>query len=320
MDPLHNTSWKGLDNIHKDLELPEGAARNAVNVDFTTGGKVSTRVGSVLLSAGPARSGVTMGPYILFVRNGSVWAYHTRTAALTNLNLSVVGDRLGSAVVRGAAYLSDGLSKWKVNPDLTVSAWEYPASDDPTFDMRFVRPLPSCSKLVHFQGRMVGAIGRMLVYSYPMAFGAYDPTVNFILMPWDIKVLHTNNDAVFVGGEEVMVLVGLGTKEMALDYLAAPPSWDMEPATDPETGIGYWVTSRGIIAVPLNGAKIEQTTLAYHAVRQAERGAAGVLKREGTTRIVAAARPDTSVADEHPLVSVDYQKSEAIRQEKFNAL
>ena len=320
MDPLHNTSWKGLDNIHKDLELPEGFVRNAVNVDFSAGGKVSVRPGSTLRSAGEARSGVAFSPYILFVRGGVVQAYHTRTGVLTSLGLSVVGDRLGAAVVRGAAYLSDGLSKWKVNSDLSVSTWEYPAADDPTFDLRFVRSMPACPKLVHFQSRLVGAIGRMLVYSHPAAFGAYDPKVNFILLPWTVRVLHTNNDAVFVAGDEVMVLTGLGTKEMAMDYVAAPPSWDMEPAIDDETGEGYWVTSRGIIKVPFNGTKIEQTTLSHHAVRQAERGAAGVMKREGTTRIVAAARPDTSVADEHPLVSVDYQRSEAIRQEKFNAL
>lgn len=320
MDPIHIASWTGMDNIHNDLDLPEGRARNAVNLDFTEAGKIATRVGQTLLSAGPARSGVAFGPYVLFVRNGSLHAYHTKSGVLTNMALGVVGDRLGAAVLPGAAYLSDGLSKWKVDPYLGVSAWEYPAADDVTFDARFFRPMPAAPKLVHFQGRMVGAIGRMLVFSYPYAFGAYDPKANFILLPWDIKVLHTNNDAVFVGGEEVMVLTGLGTKEQELDYVAAPPSWDMEPAVDPETGIGYWITTRGIIAVPFNGAKVEQTTLPHHAVRLAERGAAGVFKRNGTTRIVAAARPDTSVADEHPLVSVDYLKSEEIRQEKFNAL
>jgi hypothetical protein len=320
MDPLHISSWTGMDNIHNDLELPEGRVRNAVNLDFTEAGKIATRVGQTLLSAGEARSGVAFSPYILFVRGGVLHAYHTHSAALTNMGVAVVGDRLAAAVVPGAAYLSDGLSKWKIDLQLGVSAWGYPAADDPVFDVRFIRPMPACRKLVHFQGRMVGAVGRMLFHSLPFVYGAYEPKTGFIHLPWEVKVLHTNNDAVFVAGDEVMVLTGLGTKEQELDYVAAPPSWDMEPAVDPETGIGYWLTSRGIIAVPFNGAKIEQTTLPHHAVRQAERGAAGVLKRNGTTRIVAAVRPDTSVADEHPLVSVDYLKSEEIRQEKFNAL
>ena len=155
MDPLHTAAWKGLDNVRSDLELPDGFARNAVNVDFTAGGKVAVRSGSVLLSAGEARSGVAFDPYILFVRSGVIRAYHTRTAVLTSLGLSAIGDRLGSAIVRKAAYLSDGLSKWKINLDLTVSAWKYPAVDDPTFDMRFVRPMPACPKMVYFQGRII---------------------------------------------------------------------------------------------------------------------------------------------------------------------
>lgn len=55
MDPVRYNGWpKGVDNLHADFDVPEGALRDAVNVDILTSGRVRRRRGltQAIASAG----------------------------------------------------------------------------------------------------------------------------------------------------------------------------------------------------------------------------------------------------------------------------
>lgn len=329
MSELTTKTWNGIDNIHADVELvraqdksgqPAAAsARNAVNFDFSAAGKPVSRRGFSTVRAGQVSNGFAFEHFLLYCYAGFLRAFHTQTGEDTQL-FAVQGGALGRVVVDGAAYVSDGISKWKVDSALVVSDWEMPASDDSTYDGRVFEPFPACTKLAYFQGRICGAIGNVVVYSAPYAFGIYDPAAAFFTTPTKVNVLYGNGDALFMGADNIYTVVGLGLPTTKLDVVLAIASSDSHAAVDNETGVGYWMTERGAVAIPLNGTEAVLLSPGKLAVRPAASAAIGVFKREGVTCIVASLVPDSSFTDEHPLVSQDYIASEVTRKEIFNAL
>lgn len=329
MSELTTKAWNGIDNIHADAELvrPQdkpgqfsaAPSRNAVNFDFSAAGKPISRRGFTTVRAGVVSNGFAFGQFLLYCHAGFLRAFHIQTGADTQL-FAVQGSALGRAVVNDLAYVSDGISKWKIDSALVVSDWEVPASDDSTYDGRVFVPFPACTKLAYFQGRMCGAIGNVVVYSAPYAFGVYDPATAFFTTPTKVNVLYGNGDALFMGADNVYVATDLGLSTTKLDIVLAIASADSHAAADNETGIGYWMTERGVVAVPLNGTEAMLLSPKKLAVRPAANAAIGLFKREGVTNIVASLVPDSSFTGEHPLVSRDYTASEATRKEIFNAL
>lgn len=318
MQPLTDQGWKGSDNIHADVELAAGVLRNASNLDFMSSGKVRTRVGYVSILAGATSSGLAFGKLLLSIRSGSLVAYHVETGSSTTL-FAVQGSRLGHAVIGEDLFLSDGVSKWRISPALAVSAWPYPAADDPTFDARFLAPFPASSRLCGLQGRMVAAIGNAVVYSEPAMVGALNLARNFFTVPAQIRFLYANDDTLFVGADQLYAVAPLGVEGMRKTVALPIACPDAAPAVDDETGIAYLPTTRGLVVVPHRGAEVSALGSETFAVRAMSSAAVGVLKRDGVTQIVATSVPDSSSMAEHPLVSTDYLRSEAVRKELQNA-
>lgn len=319
MQPLTDQGWKGSDNLHADVELAEGVLRNASNLDFTASGKVRLRPGFVSLRPGSAGDGFAFGKHLVFLSGGALVAFNIETGVSTTL-FPVQGARVGRAVVGDTLFVSDGVSKWSVASDLTVSAWPAPAADDPTFDSRFLAPFPAATKLCYFNGRMFGAIGNVVVYSEPYAFGVYNPTRNYFTVPASVAVLHANFDALFVGADSLYAVAEVGTGAMSIDTALGIRIADVVPAFDDETGNSFFPTARGLVVIPARGAEVSLLGSGVFAVRQMASAAAGVIKRSGVTQVVTTAVPDSSSMAEHPLVSPDYLRSEDVRKELQNAL
>lgn len=318
MQPLTDQGWKGSDNIHADVELAEGVLRNASNLDFMASGKVRSRPGYSLASAGASSNGFAFGKFLLSLRSGILVAYHVETGATTALG-PVQGSRLGRAVIGEDLFVSDGVSKWRISPALAVSAWPYPAADDPTFDMRFLAPFPASPKLCGLQGRMVAAIGNAVIYSEPALAGAWNPARNYFTVPTPVRFLYANDDTLFVGADQLYAVAPLGVDGMRKTVALPIACPDAAPAVDAETGAAYLPTTRGLVVIPPRGAEVSVLGSETFAVRAMSSAAVGVFKRAGVTQIIATSIPDSSSMAEHPLVSTDYLRSEAVRKELQNA-
>lgn len=316
MNKLHAKTWAGTDNISRDTEVAGEALRNAANLDFTAGGKLASRRGYALLSAGAAASGFAFGVYLIYVRGGSLRSINTMTGATATL-FAVSTDRVGHVEIDGALYVSDGVSKWKLNDQLQVSAWGTVAADDPTFDARLLIDFPACNKLAYWKGRMFGRIGNTVVYSLPFVFGSFDPRRNHFSVRGTVNTLHGNDDTLFVGANDVYAVTELGGP---VAKVFAGKSVDAEPVVDDETDSAYWMTDRGLVAVGARGPEVVQISGGPVAMREASSAAIGLLKRDGATHIIVAMQPDSSAGEQNPLVSADYLRSEEMRKEIFDAL
>ena len=209
MNNIQASNWLGMDNIHRDVEIAPDLLRNTANLDFTARGKLVSRSGYALLSSGSASGGFAFGRYLMFIRGGSLRSLHTETGAETTL-FAVSSDRIGRVIIGDYAYISDGVSKWKIDQELQVSAWESVASDDPTFDPRFTADFPACNKLAYWKGRIVGRIGNLVVYSLPFAYGSYDQARNFFPVRGTVDLLHGNDDVLFIGADDVFAVSEFG--------------------------------------------------------------------------------------------------------------
>lgn len=319
MQPLTDQGWKGSDNIHADVELAAGVLRNAVNLDFMGSGKVRSRPGYALVTAGAVSNGFSFGKFLVYLMAGNLVAYNVETAASTTL-FPVQGSKIGHTVIGSNLYVSDGVGKWVIGDDLTVSAWLEPTATDPTFDARYLAPFPPCVKLCHFNGRMFGAVGNVVIYSEPYAFGVYNPSRNFVVVPTKVTVLHANADALFVGADSLYAVTAVGVEGMAINTVMGIPVSDVTPAYDAETGYSFFPTTRGLMTIPARGVEVSLMGSDLFAVRPMAAASAGIIKRGGVTQIISTAVPDTSYMAEHPLVSADYISSENVRKELQDAL
>lgn len=318
MNPLTDQGWKGSDNLHADVELAEGVLRNTSNLDFSASGKVRSRHGYVQKQAGAASSGFAFGKGLVYKQAGTVTAYDIEKNTAMTL-FAAQGIQLGHAIVGDTLYVSDGVSKWAVTAEYIVSPWFMPSADDPTFDMRFLVPFPAASKLCYFNGRMYGAIGNVVVYSEPYAFGVYNPARNFFTVSSKVTVLYANQDALFVGADVFYAVTDIGAASMEIKNIMGIAIPDVDPVYDDETGMAYFPTTRGLMVVPAQGADVSLLGGNMFATRPIATACAGILKHEGVTLVVAVAVPDTTYMPEHPLISTDYLRSEAIRKELQNA-
>lgn len=315
MEKITTEKWKGLDNLHQDVELPPDLLRSAVNVDFNETGKARGRLGYSQVSAVAASNGFAFGQHVLFIQGSALQALHTQTGVVTEL-FPVQGDQIGRVVVGDYAYVSDGVSKWRISNSLTVADWEL--GDTDTYDPRIFRPFPACTKLAYYQGTLLGVVGGTVIQSAPYAFGIFDPSQDFMSIRGRINVLYANDDTVFLGSKELLAVSNFGSEAVLVNSLLALDSIDMEPVVS--TGNGYWLTSRGVVQVPLKGADIKLLSPDRLGVADAVSGAVGVVRRDGITTVIATLVPDTSFAINHPLVAQDYLDADRVRKEIYDAL
>lgn len=120
----------GLNNLDDERENPEGALRDALNVDLTPAGKPSLRPGYVQVYAGTdAHSGWSDDylPYGFMVDAGTLFVVHadnTQDALVTGLapGLPVSYQRINDAV-----FWSNGVQSGQITRDLEAIEWACPS-------------------------------------------------------------------------------------------------------------------------------------------------------------------------------------------------
>lgn len=112
----------GIDNRSREYELPDGTARDLVNVDVTRAGGLRVRDGIRKVASGEFHSLFTppSGHSLLLVRNGVLCRMD---AEETFSSLANVAGSVVYAALNGEVFWSDGSSVGRVRADGTAAPW-----------------------------------------------------------------------------------------------------------------------------------------------------------------------------------------------------
>lgn len=136
MDPLRSDNWaKGANNIAKPERLPEGYARELLNLDPLEGGQLGQRADyAQVIVATDMRLAVALGELVIYVDGGSLGCYSELTDSASVLGgLSASGEVAGVAF-NGQVYLNTIHDSLRTDGD-SVKAWAVPA---PAFSLEVI--------------------------------------------------------------------------------------------------------------------------------------------------------------------------------------
>lgn len=132
MSIVTRDTFTGSNNIAKPERLPEGAVVDALNMDFTVGGKAELRTGFSKIRDGSNIRGLfTLGEHLVVVDGGSVFL---RKDEVEHQVASVPLGPIAATECNGALYLNTLTSSLVITPR-DVHPW---AVHEPTFDVAVV--------------------------------------------------------------------------------------------------------------------------------------------------------------------------------------
>lgn len=322
MGQLNHREWMGIDNVHSAIEMDtvhtngRGETRrrlvNATNVDFTSGGDMVSRLGTVQRVSGKHTSPIGFGKWLLAVVGGVLTAYDTANWSSVAL-VAGVNPVLGHTVLGDDLYLSDGHAKWKLTPSLGISSWGDELGDS-TFTSERYQAFPACTKLTSINGRIYGAIDNFVIFTEPYRVDLWDPTTNFYQFHGKVTMLHGNAFVLAVSAEHQYIIENPGTDSPAVRPAFAWTAPDCVPAIDPESKTAYWMGEKGWVLLEDSGNIPKALTADVQCVRRHESAAFGIVKRLGSTMVVSVGTPDAAYPEQNPLMSADFLKSEEIRK------
>lgn len=126
-------AFAGLRNLSKESAVPPGTLRDAVNVDLSREGKLSSREGysEVLAPCGNGHSlwSHDLLPFALFADGGELRAFHSDTTVEAVRDGLSPGLPISYALVNSDVFWSNGIDSGMVTPALEAEAWacEQPA-------------------------------------------------------------------------------------------------------------------------------------------------------------------------------------------------
>lgn len=115
-------------------------------------------------------------------------------------------------------------------------------------------PMPAGSIVRFANGRLLVALGNMLVYSEPFMPGLWRVSKNYIPFPAPITVIEPSGSGVFVAADKTYWLAGEITQaglQQVLPYGAVPQSGGRDP-TRPDAP--FWVSERGLVFGAADGS------------------------------------------------------------------
>lgn len=124
---------RGMNNVSSETELPEGALRDALNVDITRHGQIRMRGGyTKLRSLVNGHSMYSNGVKTLLVNNGFLCVLLDDNDTLVPV-APIAGDSVSYATINGIIYWTDGVNAGAVAQDNTnMDAWVPAPSGQPT--------------------------------------------------------------------------------------------------------------------------------------------------------------------------------------------
>ena len=280
----------GMDNRAPDykLRLPDGAGhllRDALNVDVTAQGTVKTRAGYALTQAGNDCHSLWApleGDYALYVDDGDLYRIDTAKTLIASGFGNATPVRY--AQVYEAVYFTDGLRVGSYHPSSGPTP-EWASATATSIGDQVLVPMPAGQHIAHHAGRLLVAVGSVVIYSEPFTPHLRDEAKGFELFPAPITCLAAVEGGVFVVADKTYFIAGgfpAQAVRAVLDY-GAP---DQQPSYREEGG-AHWMSSKGVVSVTSSG---EISNLQESRVALSADGAAATLYREadGMETIVAA--------------------------------
>ena len=284
-----------MDNRLPDynLRIPDGSGhllRDALNVDVTETGSVKTREGYAMAQAGADCHSLwapMSGSYGLYCDGGTIYRMELAGATVTS---TAVATGYGNvtpvryAEVNEADYFTDGIRVGSYHQTSgPTPAWDSAATR--TVGDQVLTPMPAGSCIAHHGGRLLVAVGSVLVYSEPFTPNLRDEAKGFEIFPAPITCIAAVEGGVFVmAGQTYFIAGGFPAQSVraALDY-GAP----YQQAGYRYDGGAHWMSERGVVSASKEGelANLQEQRVALRAT-----GSASTLYREadGAQTIIAA--------------------------------
>lgn len=125
-------------------------------------------------------------------------------------------------------------------------------------------PMPAGTIVRFYKGRLLAAVGNMLVYSEPLAYGRTQLASNFFLYPEEITLVQPVENGVFVGADKTYFLAGADMANMAQSTVAdarpvAGTGVTLHPGdlADVQRQTAAWFSDRGVfIGYPEGAVKL----------------------------------------------------------------
>lgn len=293
----------GMDNRAPDskLKLPEGAGhllRDALNVDVTEQGTVKTRTGYAQSLAGS-------DCHSLWAPIGGAYALYCDDGVINRLDVSSVGAVSKSIIDSGfggitpvryaqvneAVYFTDGLRVGSYHPTSgPTPAWATAVGR--IVGDQILTPMPAGSCIAYHGGRLLVAVGAVLVYSEPFTPHLRDVAAGYEMFPAPITCIAAVEGGVFVMADETYFIDGGFPAKSVRSVLAygAPE----QQAGYRQDGGAHWMGAEGVVSCTKQG---ELQNLQEEHVALSVTGAAATLWREadGQQSIVAALTSPSNV-------------------------
>ena len=122
-----------------------------------------------------------------------------------------------------------------------------PSATGATCQTLLLEPIPAGAIVRWSNGRLLVAVGHLLIYSEPFFPGLYRPSKNYIQFPAPITVIEPCGGGVFVAADKTYWLGGEITQASlteVLPYGAVPHSGGNDP-TRPDAP--FWISDRGLV-------------------------------------------------------------------------
>lgn len=282
----------GMDNRVPDfkLKLPKDAGhllRDALNVDVTAQGTVKTRAGFALTRAGLDCHSLwspLSGSYALYCDEGTIYRVD---ASMTPIAVATGFGRMTPvryAEVNEAIYFSDSVRSGSYHPVAGPTPQWFNVAPVEIGEQR-LSAMPAGSQIAYHGGRLLVAVGAVLVYSEPFMPHLRDEARGYELFPAPITCLAAVEGGVFVVADQTYFLAGgLPAQSVRAMLSYGAPEQQAGYRTD---GGAHWMSHQGVVSCSRSG---EISNLQDAHVALAAEGAAATLWRQadGMQAIVAA--------------------------------
>jgi hypothetical protein len=209
--------------IKHSLETGETELATAYNVDIDSAGRISMRRGLTATARTEAvHSMFCDGGECLFIAGSALYrlnADYTRTGVRSSMQVDAkcsycqIADRIYYMNGYQIGYVVNGVSY----------VWSASAYVGPATTRRFNDP-PLGTLLELHSSRIYVAVGSIIWYSEPFAYGWFDLAGNFIPLRSRIRMLRSVKSGMFVGTEtEVIFLGGMTPKEFSYTVVSDRP-------------------------------------------------------------------------------------------------
>ncbi|MBV7457313.1 hypothetical protein KW843_22725 [Acidovorax sp. sif1233] len=285
-----------MDNRAPDfeLELADGGhlLRDALNVDVTQRGSVKTRAGYTLARAGQDCHSLWApigGAYGLYCDAGTIYRADVGATSAVTRTLVALGFGMLTPVryaqVNEAVYYSDSIAigSYHPKPGPTPS---WPGTVARQVGDQALTPMPAGSCIAHHAGRLLVAVGRVLVFSEPFMPNLRDLSSGYEMFPGDITSVIAVEGGVFVTTDAQTFFAAGGFPAQTITEVLAYGAPAQQPGYRKDGG-AHWMSSEGVVSCSKAG---EFENLQEEHIALSATGAAATLWREadGMTSIVAA--------------------------------